>query len=333
VPTSGNPIVTCTTASIAINDVTKAEGNSGTTSFEFTITRSGDTTGTSTVNFATADGTATLANSDYTANSGLLTFTAGQTIKTVTVLVTGDTSVEPNETFFVNLSGCSACSISDNQGLGTITNDDSAVPSPTTLSPSKDSYLRKVFSNTNEGDNENLLVAFLGSYRTIVAFDQPQIAAATQGKTLQSAKLNLYINKNFNDWGSSGRDIEVRPLLSSWTEGNGINEFIPIPKVGTGSGVTWNCATDSNISNYKADCSKWNGGKFGSATNKVKITNGLSGWISLDVTSDVKSFLNGAKVNNGWIIKKVDETKLGLISFSSSESSSNKPALVLTFGP
>jgi len=117
---------------ISINDVTLAEGNSGTTSFDFTVTRSGDTTGTSTVNFATADGTATLADSDYASNSGLLTFTTGQTTKTVSVLVNGDIVVESGEQFFVNLSNCVGCSITDPQGIGTITNDDSPPPGQVT---------------------------------------------------------------------------------------------------------------------------------------------------------------------------------------------------------
>ncbi len=56
-----------------------------------------------TVNYATANGTAT-AGSDYVAQTGNLTFTAGQTSKTIAVVVNGDTTVEPNETFVVNLT-------------------------------------------------------------------------------------------------------------------------------------------------------------------------------------------------------------------------------------
>src|SRR3990172_6315200 len=124
VPTSGNPIVPCPTASISINDVALAEGNFGPIDFDFTVTRSGDTTGASSVDFATADVTAT-SGSDYTSNSGTLNFAAGETTMAVTVLVNGDTAVEPDETFFVNLSSCVGCSIADNQGVGTILNDDS----------------------------------------------------------------------------------------------------------------------------------------------------------------------------------------------------------------
>ncbi len=55
-----------------------------------------------------------------------LTFTPGQTSKTVTVLVNGDTTNEANETFFVNLSGAANANITDGQGQGTILNDDGA---------------------------------------------------------------------------------------------------------------------------------------------------------------------------------------------------------------
>ena len=82
-----------------------------------------------TVDWASADNTATVAGSDYVGTSGTLTFPAGTATLTQTVAITvnGDTTVEPNETFFVNLSNASAnATLADNQGLGTITNDDSA---------------------------------------------------------------------------------------------------------------------------------------------------------------------------------------------------------------
>ena len=122
-------------SALSINDVTLAEGNSGTTSFDFTVTLSPASAFPVTVNYATADGTA-IVGSDYQPSSGSLTFTPGQTTKTVSVLVTGDVTTEPNETFFVNLFNPGNASISDAQGLGTITNDD-ANPSITINDPSQ----------------------------------------------------------------------------------------------------------------------------------------------------------------------------------------------------
>jgi hypothetical protein len=110
--------------SISIGDVSVSEGNSGTTSAAFTVTLSGPSLDTVTVNYATADGTATTADNDYRATTGTLTFSPGQTSKTITVAVKGDKVKEPDETFFVNLSGATNATISKAQGIGTILNDD-----------------------------------------------------------------------------------------------------------------------------------------------------------------------------------------------------------------
>jgi hypothetical protein len=113
------------TPTLSINNVSANEGNSGTTPFTFTVTLSAASASTVTVNFATADGTAT-AGSDYTATSGTLTFNPGVTTQTITVNVIGDTNVEPNETFLVNLSAPTNATIAVGQGTGTIINDDVA---------------------------------------------------------------------------------------------------------------------------------------------------------------------------------------------------------------
>ena len=111
---------------ISIGDVSKAEGHRGSTPFMFTITLATASTQTVTVNYVTANGTATTGDKDYTATSGTLTFTPGQTSKTVTVSVKGDRKVEGNETFFINLSSPTNATLADGQGQGTIVNDDSA---------------------------------------------------------------------------------------------------------------------------------------------------------------------------------------------------------------
>ncbi|WP_176887852.1 putative Ig domain-containing protein [Acidovorax sp. JMULE5] len=109
--------------SLSIDDVSVVEGNAGTVNAVFTVTLNAASGQTVSVNYATADGTATQP-ADYTSTSGTLTFTPGQTTRTITVPVIGETVPEANETFFVNLSGATNATISDNQGQGTITNDD-----------------------------------------------------------------------------------------------------------------------------------------------------------------------------------------------------------------
>jgi CSLREA domain-containing protein len=114
---------------LSINNVSQNEGNSGTTPFVFTVTLSAASASTVTVNYATADGTAT-APSDYAATSGTLTFAPGVTTQTITVNVVGDTTPEPNETFTVNLSTPANATIAAGTGTGTIVDDDAAPPPP-----------------------------------------------------------------------------------------------------------------------------------------------------------------------------------------------------------
>jgi hypothetical protein len=114
---------------ISVSDVTVLEGNLGTTLAVFTVRLSAISAQPITVNWTTGDGTAT-ASSDYLAASGTLTFAPGQTSLTIPVQVIGDTLVEPDEMFFVNLSTPVNATISAGQGVGTIVNDDTLTISP-----------------------------------------------------------------------------------------------------------------------------------------------------------------------------------------------------------
>jgi len=108
---------------LSVGDVTVTEGDSGTKPANFVVTLSPANALPVQVNYATADGTAT-AGSDYIAVSGTLTFNPGETSKTVTVNVLGDTNDEPDETFTLNLSNGSNADIIDPQGTATIVDDD-----------------------------------------------------------------------------------------------------------------------------------------------------------------------------------------------------------------
>jgi Ca2+-binding RTX toxin-like protein len=140
-PTGGATLGTQTSATLTIVDndpqpiisispatVSQNEGNSGTTAYIFTVSLSNPSSQAITVNYATANGTAT-AGSDYVANSGTLTFAAGQTSQQITVLVNGDTTVEPDETFSVSLSSPSNATLgATTTSTATILNDDAVQP-------------------------------------------------------------------------------------------------------------------------------------------------------------------------------------------------------------
>lgn len=110
--------------SLSVGNVSQPEGNSGTTAFNFVVTLSAASTAPVTVRYATADGTATAAGNDYTPAGGTLTFAPGETQKTVTVAVTGDTALESDEGFVVNLSAPTNAALGASHGQGTIKNDD-----------------------------------------------------------------------------------------------------------------------------------------------------------------------------------------------------------------
>ncbi|MBN1781676.1 choice-of-anchor D domain-containing protein [bacterium] len=109
---------------LTINDVTQYEGDAGPSAFSFTVSLNQPSSSIVTVNYQTADLSAT-AGSDYTAvSSTMLSFTPGQTSRPVDITVSGDTDYEPDEVFYVNLSGAVNAIIQDARGTGTILNED-----------------------------------------------------------------------------------------------------------------------------------------------------------------------------------------------------------------
>ena len=128
-PSGASNSVTPLGVSLSINNASASEGNNGTQSYTFTVTLSGTSGSTVTVAYATQNGTAT-AGSDYTSASGTLTFAPGDTSKTITVSVSGDTASESNEAFGVVLSSPVNALLSRAIGQGVILNDDaSSAPS------------------------------------------------------------------------------------------------------------------------------------------------------------------------------------------------------------
>ena len=120
---------------VTIGDASFAEGDTGTTAFTFAVKLSAPSALAVTVSFNVTDGTA-VAGSDYVlpnANAAFITIPAGQSESAVTIQVNGDTSIEPDETFFVNLRSATNGKIVDGQGKGTILDDDTHLPPPLQL--------------------------------------------------------------------------------------------------------------------------------------------------------------------------------------------------------
>lgn len=113
---------------ISIGDSTVTEGDAGVQNMTFTVTVAPSSAQTVTVDYATANGTTDPASevSDYTPPNSTLIFAPGETTKTISVPIIGDSLDENDETLLVNLSNAANATITDAQGMGTITDNDPA---------------------------------------------------------------------------------------------------------------------------------------------------------------------------------------------------------------
>ena len=181
------------------NAATKAEGQS----LVFTVTRAGDLSQASSINYSTANGSAA-AGSDYTAKSGTLSFAANQASKTVSVVTLSDSTAEGNETVLLNISAASGGTITDSQGSGTITN----VPQfniAVSNAAAKAEGQSLVFTVTRAGD---LSQASSVNYSTANGS-----AAAGSDYTAKSGTLSFAANQ-------ASKTVSVVTLSDSTAEGN-----------------------------------------------------------------------------------------------------------------
>ncbi len=114
--------------SISIEDVEPLEGDTGVTLFEFVVSLVAPLGVPLTVDYATANGTATEADLDYVPTSGTLIFDPGEIEKTISVEVLSDTQIEPDEWFYVDLSNPDPNEpVTKSRSVGTILNDDTEI--------------------------------------------------------------------------------------------------------------------------------------------------------------------------------------------------------------
>ena len=184
----------------------------------------------------------------------------------------------------------------------------------TTLSATADAYLRGALENTNTGSETFVRVRKTGPNRTLVRFDQAAIASAAAVGILQTATLQFNAEFSSTTWGS-GRLVDAHRVTVDWTE----------------AGTTWNCPIDTDPGNLDPDCAvQWAGGTFdATVTGSYTQTDGFTGTVQIDVTSDVQAFLSGT-TNLGWIVKKRLEGQSGLVDYTSLEGTANlEPKLIL----
>ena len=215
--------------SFRVDDVTMAEGHSGTTSFIFTVTKVGSTEVNASVDYSTTPGSAT-APSDFTAiPPTTLQFLPADVTKQFTVLVKGDTTVEhPSEAFSVNLSSPINATISDGLGQGNITNDDADVTvavSPTSLN--EDGAPNLVYTFTRTGATSGPLTVSFTLTGTAASTDYTQSAlAATFGAGESSTTVTI----------DPTADATVEPdetVILTVTSGTGYNAVSPSSATGT----------------------------------------------------------------------------------------------------
>ena len=227
--------------------MSSAEGNSGTKQFTFTVSLSVASGKTATVDYATADGTAE-AGSDYVATSGTLSFAAGVTSKTVKVTVNGDTTIEPDETFFVNLSNASNATIADTQGLGTIENDDAQLPIITGFQPAAQvvgkavSILGSHFTGATEVDFAKAgggvvkVTTFTSVTDTTIALKVPKLA--TTGVVSVTTPAGT---------GVSSTQFKVKPKIKTFSPTSG-----PVGTLVTITGASFTGATKVQFNGVNA---------------------------------------------------------------------------------
>lgn len=125
-----------TVPSVSVGNASIAEGNAGTSVMNFPVTLSSAApVGGVTITYSTADGTAT-AGSDYVAVVGAtVTIAAGGLSGNLPVTIYGDTTIEPDETFTVTITGATNATLGTATATGTIFNDDTAIPPRATVQP------------------------------------------------------------------------------------------------------------------------------------------------------------------------------------------------------
>ena len=217
---SNNYAIDTVSRSLSINDVSVTELDAGSNNLSFTVTVTpAAADGGVSFSIATQDGTA-LAASDYGAKSLTgQTIAAGASTATFTVSVNGDNLVELDETVLVNLSAVTGAVIGDGQGVGTITNNDSATVqfAPSTLSQLEGSSPMAFTVTLSNPVDTAVTLAVNSAFGTATAADFTPIVAGSvnfpAGSTTRT--VNVTINPDALDEDDEGYSLTLSALSAA----------------------------------------------------------------------------------------------------------------------
>ena len=195
-----------------------------------------------------------------------------------------------------------------------------------------DTYLSKESKNTNFGNATTLVASKEVKSVVLLAFDATVGAASlfTDPFTAQDysqhltdcnltadiAKAEIVLDiSSATDCGPQGCKLTVR-TTDDFVEGDGV----------AGSGSTWKCANDSDISNDVVDCAEsWHGGNTGAKVGKATVSGGTTGELRIDVTDHIRELDRGS-LDIRFIVRSKGP---GTVTFSAREGAV-APRLVIT---
>ena len=196
-PLEGRRLLSATARpTVSVADATMLEGTDGVTNLVFTVSLSAAAKRLTVVPFRTVDGTATVADSDYVATSGSVTFRVGQRTAAITVPVRGDLTIEADETLQVVLGTPTNATLGGATATGVIRNDD-LPPAPPPGPPPTGSWTVFVYMTGEDlnayaaediNEMEQALTTLPGSVRIVVSWDQPRAGVGRASATGNGAQ-------------------------------------------------------------------------------------------------------------------------------------------------
>lgn len=203
-----------TLPALSIDSATVVEGSGGTTNISVAVHLSGPAPQPVSVNYATADGTAQ-AGADYLFQTGTLTFAPGETSKTITVSILGDTVVELSESFVVNLSGAANAAISGSQANITILDDDgqAAPPEVSITNPENDDTLPVgspivITANVSPGSSPVDKIEFFANGQSLGVAPYARQVAISWNNAVQGSYILKAVAHDVT--GKTGESVPVR---------------------------------------------------------------------------------------------------------------------------